>query len=304
MTTPQGKTKRVGPPSNTPSSVTRRNKDNLTQKQSSKPGSSSGKRDLPSSGGSLPHIKKKKRSIENEDLCVTCTALCDVDSIECESCLKWQHRQCAGMSAEEYKVLDNSSSCIMFFCTLCRPKVSLALKFFNNIQENLTQLNSRLKTVEENLSMTFTDPNNKMSEPNGPSVQSPSQPAAQPSNSVHSDRPFNSVHSDRKFNLVLKGIKEPPGSSTRSEHTKHDFNEALSVLSNLDGDIHPMSVRDCFRLGRFKERSRYPRPILVKLTRSMDVHSILSQRSNLPEGVIIKPDMSMDERNSESLLLK
>ena len=80
MTTPQGKTKRVGPPSNTPSSVTRRNKDNLTQKQSSKPGSSSGKRDLPSSGGSLPNIKKKNRSIENENLCVTCTALCDVDS--------------------------------------------------------------------------------------------------------------------------------------------------------------------------------------------------------------------------------
>ena len=102
------------------------------------------------------------------------------------------------------------------------------------------------------------------------------------------------MHSDSKFNLVLKG----------SERTKHDFNEALSVLSNLDGDIHPMSVRDCFRLGRFKERSRYPRPILVKLTHSVDVHSSLSQRSNLPEGVIIKPDMSMDERNSESLLLK
>ena len=36
----------------------------------------------------------------------------------------------------------------------------------------------------------------------------------------------------------------------------------------------------------------------------MDVHSILSQRSNLPEGIVIKPDMSIAERKSESLLLK
>ena len=65
-----------------------------------------------------------------------------------------------------------------------------------------------------------------------------------------------------------------------------------------------MSVRDCSQLGEFKVNSRYPRPILVKLTRSVDVHSILSQRSNLPEGIVIKPDMSIAERKSESLWLK
>ena len=59
------------------------------------------------------------------------------------------------------------------------------------------------------------------------------------------------------------------------------------MLSKLDGDIHPMSMRDYFRIGRFKERSPYPRSILVKLTHSMEVHYILSQQSNLPEGVII-----------------
>ena len=169
------------------STVIRKNKDNSTQKQSSKVGSNTGKRDQPSSGNSLPNVKKKDWSLEDEDLCVTCVALCNVDSIECKLCLKWQHRQCARMSAEEYKVLGNSSSCVMFFCTFCCPKVSLALKIFNDIQENLTQLNSRLKTVEESLSMTITDPNSKINEPSGPSVHSPSQPAAQPSNSVHSD---------------------------------------------------------------------------------------------------------------------
>ena len=112
------------------------------------------------------------------------------------------------------------------------------------------------------------------------------------------------MHSDRKFNLVIKGIKESPAGTTRSVRSKHDFGEAFSVLSKLDGDIHQVSVRECFRLGRFKEHSRYPRPILVKLACSMDVHSILSQRSSLPKGVVIKPDMSADEQKSESLLLK
>jgi len=98
--------------------------------------------------------------------------------------------------------------------------------------------------------------------------------------------------SDCKYNLVIKGIKESPGGSAKPDCKKYDFNEALSILSKLDGDIHPMSVRDCFRLGKFRENSHYPRPVLVKLTRSLDVYSILSQRSKIPEGIIIKPDVS------------
>ena len=69
------------------------------QEQVSKQGLSTGKRDQHSSGGSPPNKKKKNRPLEdeNEDICVTYSASCDVDSIECESCLKLQHRQCAGM---------------------------------------------------------------------------------------------------------------------------------------------------------------------------------------------------------------
>ena len=69
------------------------------QEQVSKQGLSTGKRDQHSSGGSPPNKKKKNRPLEdeNEDICVTYSASRDVDSIECESWLKLQHRQCAGM---------------------------------------------------------------------------------------------------------------------------------------------------------------------------------------------------------------
>ena len=65
------------------------------QEQVSKQGLNTGKRDQHSSGGSPPNKKKKNRPLEdaeNEDICVTYSASCDVDSIECESCLKLQHR--------------------------------------------------------------------------------------------------------------------------------------------------------------------------------------------------------------------
>ena len=51
-----------------------------------------------------------------------------------ESCLKWEHHTCAGISKEEYEVISGDlSTNIMFFCSMCRPKVRLALKFFNDI---------------------------------------------------------------------------------------------------------------------------------------------------------------------------
>ena len=56
------------------------------------------------------------------------------------------------MSSEAYNVLsDDPCPNIMFFCSLCRPKVTLALKFFNEIQEKQTELESRLTEMEKQL---------------------------------------------------------------------------------------------------------------------------------------------------------
>ena len=68
---------------------------------------------------------------------------------------------CKDVYTEEYKVFGNSSFCVTFFCSLCHPKVSLALKIFIDIQENLIQFNSKLKIVKEYLSKVITDLNSK-----------------------------------------------------------------------------------------------------------------------------------------------
>lgn len=63
-------------------------------------------------------------------------------------------------------------------------------------------------------------------------------------------------------------------------------------------------MRDCFRLGKFQPDRH--RGILVKLSSVRDVSMILANRTKLSDkpNISIKPDMSKDERECESLLLK
>ena len=68
-----------------------------------------------------------------------------------------------GISEEEYEVIsdevisDDLSTNIMFFCSVCRPKVSLALKFFNDIEKKQKSISERVKQLEEELKALNTE---------------------------------------------------------------------------------------------------------------------------------------------------
>ena len=76
-------------------------------------------------GGGSPSNKKTKDKSGEVSICVKCSKNAEEDSIECESCLKWEHRACvcAGISKEEYEVLDNLPTSIMFFVMFADPKL-------------------------------------------------------------------------------------------------------------------------------------------------------------------------------------
>ena len=59
-----------------------------------------------------------------------------------------------------------------------------------------------------------------------------------------------------------------------------------------------------FWLGKFKSNQSRPRPILVKLQRTIDATTILVNRTSLSSPIFIKPDMSPAEQKIESILLK
>jgi len=61
---------------------------------------------------------------------------------------------------------------------------------------------------------------------------------------------------------------------------------------------------ECYRLGKYKAQQPRPRPILVKLRRTLDVNTILANKGSLSSPLIIKPDLSPEERAREAVLLK
>lgn len=112
------------------------------------------------------------------------------------------------------------------------------------------------------------------------------------------------TNSQRKFNVLVFGIKENDKGTPRHVRNQDVLTNVGNVLSTLDPLVSVTSICDCFRLGKFCDGKT--RPVLVKLTRSADVVSILSNRHKLVSlrGIYIKPDLNPQDRKVESLLLK
>ena len=96
---------------------------------------------------------------------------------------------------------------------------------------------------------------------------------------------------ERRFNVIVCGVTECPKGVSRADRAKHDLNEVISLFCVLDGGVRVESVRDHFRLGKYNSQSTKPRHIFVKLTRVQEVSSILSNRSNAPSPLNVKPDL-------------
>ena len=92
--------------------------------------------------------------------------------------------------------------------------------------------------------------------------------------------------------------------ATRNEWSGRDFSSVTKIITKVNENVSPLSIRDLHRLGKYQEQSRRPRPILIKFKRAIDVSILLSKASTLPKGIRIKPDMNPEERHTESLLLK
>ena len=278
---------------------------------------------------------------ESNSLCVTCEKSIDDNGLLCEFCYQWEHNQCATISDEAYSILSDSPPNIMFFCTACRPKVTGALKFFNemhdnqinldkslkelevdmqSIQKDLTervsrlekqinqqdQLKKKMNDLEANLSVSSHMPT-KPQESNQPSTtdaSSESNFTAAP-HRLHLASHQSAPPVDRKFNIVIYGLRESPVNTNRHNRMQHDLDCLMTMFSELKlNNITHGSLKDFYRLGKYDPNKERPRPILVKFLRAFDASLVLSSKKALSPGVTIKPDMSADERKTESILLK
>ena len=85
---------------------------------------------------------------------------------------------------------------------------------------------------------------------------------------------------------------------------KCDFNEITTLITCLDSQSESSTVRDHLRSGKFDPKSKRPRRILVKLTRTSEVPSILSKSGNVRDPLHIEPDLSPQDRRIKAALMK
>ena len=116
--------------------------------------------------------------------------------------------------------------------------------------------------------------------------------------------PISQTHNtERNFNIVVYGINESPPGTSKPNRVKSILEKLLPAITEADSTITTKSIKDFHRLGRYKEKQDRPRPILVKFLSALDANAILSNRSNVSSPIVIKPDMSKEERDTESILL-
>ena len=107
----------------------------------------------------------------------------------------------------------------MFFCKPCQPKVSLSLKFFNDIQEQQTDITSCIEKLEEQItklvdSIHHSSEATSASQSNSYSshqteVHNVSKQTANYASAVGAAPTPNQSTTEKKFNVVVRNRGKP-----------------------------------------------------------------------------------------------
>jgi len=109
---------------------------------------------------------------------------------------------------------------------------------------------------------------------------------------------------DRKCNIVVYSINEPAPKTKKQTRLKQDIKGVLKAFAPINDQLDPSAIKDCFRLGKYNTSHTRPRPLMVNFLRTIDATHILSIRTLLQSPVYVKPDLTQEERKTESLLLR
>ena len=227
----------------------------------------------------------------------------------------WVHADCDGVTNEQYNAIETLSTIAnsVYYCS-----VNSCLARFRNLTNDWVQhqayglskpdqSTSTLKDLEQlssahnTLEKAVLDLTSRI---NNLQVQESQLVDQIKTTSDALGRHPTQQAPDRRSNVVLYGIGESPTKTPKHERVQKDIKAVLEILNGINVQINPDHIIDCFRLGKFKVNQPRPRPVLIKLKRVMDVSAILANKRSLSSPLVIKPDISPDERKIESALLK
>ena len=249
------------------------------------------KRKLP---GTSPQ-KRKAKGVKNSE--VDCL-ICEVPILEpgehcvgdeavfCEgSCQGWLHRKCAGVTCPTFNKLgEPDTEYVCSYCMLVSQNREIS-KLANTIKD----LNSVIVSLVETITLLQSSVTKQSSTPD-----QESNATADITGTKKTTFQDNSQQ-DRQFNVVFYGIDECPKGTPRHERSGLDLSNAAQIITKVDENINPLSIRDLHKLGKYQEKPRCPRPILTRFNRAIDVSLLLCKTSSLPCGIRIKPDMTPEE---------
>ena len=265
------------------------------------------KRDKPSTRSAVHSLSPVLCPLCEEEIVDESTSTKGQDSIFCEGlCNAWLHRACAGLSKCAFSTVSQSKD--KFLCPHC---------MLVHCQQELHDLRFKVSQLEKKFESLSQQPlaesyavavgNSTSSQPvaAGNSTSSPGAgPVPPPSSSVQPPPRFSAFQASRKFNIVVFGVEENAGRSSRLDRQNKDLLSISTALSSIDASVSSQSVQDHFRLGKFNSTAKRPRPILVKFIRSCDASNILSKARKQPSSFLIKPDLSPEERKKEKCLME
>ena len=259
---------------------------------------------------------KHKKAAQEPKECHLCTSAKAVeDALQCSGpCGVYVHRYCAGVTLKQYKEIQHSGT--PFLCLLCSQKAHIDK--VESLQNEVDSLKQSLAQIQATLSRTQTV-NVQLASKQSPASQQASKSISsyasvcshvvnnsshQSLNLKNDQGPFNNA--ERKFNVIIYGLPESQKGTAKYERTISDSNSASLAIQSICPEISQQSVRDCSRLGKYSQDHHRPRPVLVRLTRTCEVASILSNRRKLVStpDISIKPHMSFKEKQIESILLR
>ena len=254
-----------------------------------------------------PSVKRHTASTSCKKSKVTCPICDDVihddsqDSIYCEGrCATWLRRRCAGLSKGAFSLLKDSSS--PFHCPSCR--LDAQSQEIATLKESVSVLSGELANLKLRLDSEVPQANSAVLSQSLPGEGFSSLPQVS-HNHAHAAAASSS---DKKFNLLFFGIAECPKGTKFHERLRLDHASISTVLQSAGPDLSSVSIRDCQRLGPYKDQPSRPRPLLVKFNSSRDVLAVLSARSQLTSTdgshVYVKNDLTKEGRHFESILLK
>ena len=197
--------------------------------------------------------------------CVCCQSLNPAkdEALFCAgSCQQWTHRYCAGVSVAAYKVIrekDYRFRCFACYQIAHQEEVSV-------LQNEVSRLSALVSDLQSKSTSTIPE-----TEPTPSRSYSSAVITGECGDTLHR-QPFpskeSSYESPRKFNVVVFGIEECSQGAKRHERLASDLSKIKSVLVDIDGSLKSCSIKDCYRLGRYKVDQVKPRPILVKFVQN------------------------------------